>query len=245
MKNWRGKSIALAVVVFSVSLGACGGGGSSAGGGGASGGQTSTVVVSSAELAGGQTEGMSRVARVIAELLVRNAEAQVVEVTVSGGELGEDGRVFTTDNTGVVYVPLFGGTQYTFCVLGSCVTVFVPDDSVVFFDANALQVTDVFAAEDDEVVGDFAITGQEHKRLICHKNRMTLGVASQAVYDAHRAHGDRAGACDISTSENDQDGNGGQPKVTVCHNGRDLQVPLSSEESHLNHGDTAGSCAAS
>lgn len=246
MKHWERRIVAAAVTSLALSLSACGGGGSSSGGGGASGGQTSTVVVSSSNLAVKQTEGMSRVAQVIAEFIVRNAEAQMVEVVVSGGELGEDGRVFTTNNVGVVNIPLFGGAEYEFCVgdelLQNCITLFVAQDSVVILNANTLDVEGVFPAEDDEVVGDFAIVGQENKRLICHKGRMTLAVANQAVYDAHRAHGDRAGGCEISVSTDGQESDGGQPKVTVCHDGRDLSVPESTVEPHLGHGDTLGSC---
>jgi len=248
MKNQERKFVAAAVTLFSLSLGACGGGGSSTGGGGGTGGPTSTVVVSSTNLADGPTEGMSRVARVLGELLVRSAEAVVTEVTVSGGELGEEGRVFTPNSDGDVYIPLLGDATYTFCVLDdgveTCTPFFVDEDSVVLYNADTGERT-TYPAEDDVVVGDFTVSGQEHKRIICHKDRNTLQVASAAVYDAHKAHGDRAGSCDISTadsSEPSSPGNGGQPKVTVCHEGKELSVPESAEASHLAHGDTAGGC---
>lgn len=31
-------------------------------------------------------------------------------------------------------------------------------------------------------------------------------------------------------------------KVTVCHNGQDLEIPISALDAHLKHGDTLGPC---
>lgn len=37
-------------------------------------------------------------------------------------------------------------------------------------------------------------------------------------------------------------GNGGEDKVTICHNGQTLEVAESAVPGHLDHGDTLGPC---
>lgn len=256
MRHRQSRMSAPAIAFITLTLAACGGGSSSGGSGSAGGGQTSTVVVNASALAQGEVDGMTRVAQLLGQLIVRDAEAVVTEVTVSGGELG-GGRVFTTNHAGVVNVPLFGGTRYTFCVAGGCRTIFVPRDSVVMFDAETTR-TQIFRAEDDEVIGDFAELGQTHKRIVCHKGRISISVAHQAVYDAHIAHGDRAGGCQISGSldgddpggfppPGNNDSDGGAPGMeTICHatgnGGRTLTLPAPAARSHLGHGDSRGPC---
>jgi len=34
----------------------------------------------------------------------------------------------------------------------------------------------------------------------------------------------------------------GQDKVTICHNGKTMQVAAPAVQAHLNHGDTLGAC---
>jgi hypothetical protein len=40
----------------------------------------------------------------------------------------------------------------------------------------------------------------------------------------------------------EDDGNGDNEKVTVCHNGNEIEIALESLPAHLNHGDTLGPC---
>lgn len=250
MKNWEQRTVAMVVALFTLSLAACGGGGSSSGGStGSTGGQSSTIVVSSSRLVMQEPEGMTLLAKTLTEMLVRNAIAEVFSVIIKGEEFGPNGRNFTSNAAGTVFIPVLGG-WYTLCFEGEPTCrepIHVNPDTVLVFHADSEQVTR-YPAENEKVVGEFAVDGQENKRIVCHKGKRSIQVGNQAVYDAHKAHGDRGGGCGNSSSVNGHDdpappGNNGQSKVTVCHNGRTASVPESSLSGHLSHGDTKGSCS--
>lgn len=271
MINGIQKLSAVAGIVLILALAGCGGGSSSSGisGGATSGGQTSTIIVSSSSLAHRQVEGLTLIAQAISDFLIRNAEAVIAQVTISGEEFGTEGRVFTPDSDGVVYIPVFGGS-YTICIEATnlppestCELVPVGMDSVVVVSQVEGGVPSVvpFPADADEVADAevFVVPGQEHKRMICHKGKKTIRVASQAVYNGHMKHNDTAGACPVANngqppvnddesvdddiSEVSEDnGSDGQGKVNVCHNGKTLSVSASSLGGHLGHGDSQGTC---
>lgn len=250
MKNWEQRIVATAVALLTLTLAACGGGGSSSGASsGSSSGQSSSIVVSSSRLVLHDQEDALLFARTISRLLIRDALADGHAVIITGEEFGDAGRRFTTNAAGTVIIPVFGG-NYTVCVEGvdpmvGCENLTISPDTVLVYNTETKQ-KDYFPAEDEQVAGEFAVDGQNNKRIVCHKGKRSIQVAHQAVYDAHRAHGDRAGGCGNSTSVNGDDptppGNSGQSKVTVCHNGRTTSVPESSLSGHLGHGDTEGPC---
>ena len=55
-----------------------------------------------------------------------------VKVTVSGEEFGDEGKVFTTNESGVAYIPVSGG-EYTVCIETepTCKVISVPQASVI------------------------------------------------------------------------------------------------------------------
>ena len=247
MKNWERMLVALASALLTLSLTSCGGGGSSSGANNGSGGQSSTIVVSSASLAMRQIEGTTHLATLITELLIRSAEADVYNVTISGGEFGA-GKMYTTNDAGLVYIPVFGGA-YTICIEGGACfeNIVLGTDSVMLFNAES-GIYDTYNADDEEVVGEFAVQGQEYKRIACHKGRKSIRIAKQAVYNAHIAHYDTPGMCngDGNGQQYPDNGGNGQPKVTICHNPdknpKTIRVSGSALDAHLGHGDTEGAC---
>ncbi|MBN1564082.1 MAG: hypothetical protein JXA10_09585 [Anaerolineae bacterium] len=86
---------------------------------------------------------------------------------------------------------------------------------------------------------------QDHKVLVCH-NGITLEIDESAL-DAHLAQGDTEGACDNTTVGDDDDDvtigdDDGADKVTICHNGRTIDVSQNALQSFLDRGATIGAC---
>ena len=103
-------------------------------------------------------------------------------------------------------------------------------------------------------------TAEKPKRAVCHippgnpAAAHTLQLPEPAVR-AHLKHGDRVGACQITSTGKDQDSGAHDlnpddaKKVPVCHippgnpaAAHTLQLPEPALRAHLKHGDKAGAC---
>ncbi len=124
------------------------------------------------------------------------------------------------------------------------------NEAFVILDGTVIEFDIIFEnVDEDDIQGD-----KPERVTICHKGR-TITISSSAL-NAHLNHGDVEGACeDVDEDDQDEDIDDGeedaeteegdelgQPKVTICHKGREISVAEPAVQAHLNHGDTLGSC---
>jgi hypothetical protein len=122
------------------------------------------------------------------------------------------------------------------------------NEAFVILDGTFIEFNILFEnVDEDDTQGD-----KPERVTICHKGR-TITISSSAL-NAHLNHGDVEGSCEDAEVDDPEDGEEdadteevdefGQPKVTICHKGREISVAEPAVQAHLNHGDTLGACNA-
>ncbi|MDH3690808.1 MAG: hypothetical protein OEU36_15280 [Gammaproteobacteria bacterium] len=205
--NAQSRAVWAVIIGAATVLSACGGGGSSSSG---AGGGSATVTGNVSQFSGGQAflmpadrpEGVSRIADLFVEFMIRSAWANMAGLEVSLG-----GSEDLTDADGSFELTNVAAGAQRLCVSNGvielCATVsgVAPNSEITYEDVTCTETQCsigkiTVASMDDGISDDSSGSHAQKKVVICHKGK-NISVGAPAV-PAHQAHGDTIGAC-VST----------------------------------------------